>query len=434
MSERIRLTESIVRSLPIPEAKKKAIYLDFDSVESRQRLAVPGLELVVSYTGVKSYVLRKKLNGRVVVITLGRHPAIDVETARKLANRAARKIAEGINPNQQKKADQVARITLEDCYKDYIADRELADNTRSNYKTVLESHLASWKTKPMKRITRDMVERRHQELSKVSPSSANKTMRVLRSLFNYANGKYEDSEGRGLFPDNPIQRITHTKTWNREERRNNTIKRTGLESWFNAVKVLSNSKDEFERTVGDYIQFVLLTGLRRREAASLTVSNVDFAEKSFIIYVTKNHCPLSLPMSDYTEQLLKRRCAETTTEYVFHGAGDSGRLNDPRRLVARVRQASGVEFTIHDLRRTFITLAESLDISAYALKRLVNHSVGGDVTAGYVRMDPERLRKPTQDISDYILRLAKVIKSVGVTPVKVQEGGSGEATPRPKTT
>tara|TARA_R110002072_G_scaffold302405_2_gene485190 strand:- start:3821 stop:5089 length:1269 start_codon:yes stop_codon:yes gene_type:complete len=420
MPERIRFTEAVVRGIGIPESKKKATYLDFDPLEAKQRLAVQGLELVVSHTGVKSYVLRKKLNGRVVVVTLGRHPALDVETARKLANKASRQIAEGINPNQKKKADRVAGVTLENCFGDYIQDRELAQNTLSNYNTVLATHLSAWKKKPMKRITRDMVEKRHSELSRESPTAANKSMRVLRSLFNYANGKYEDGEGRGLLPDNPVQRLTHTKVWNSETRRDNTINRTDLKPWFKAVMALSVADDKLQRTVGDYLQFVLLTGLRRREATSLKVSDVDFKEKSLIVYVTKNHQPLSLPMSDYTEKLLKRRCDETETEYVFPGSGDSGRLNDPRRLIASLRESSEVEFTIHDLRRTFITLAESLDISAYALKRLVNHSPGSDVTAGYIRMDVERLRKPTQDISDYILKLAKVKKSADVTLLKTK--------------
>tara|TARA_B110000503_G_scaffold140811_1_gene232678 strand:- start:2973 stop:4247 length:1275 start_codon:yes stop_codon:yes gene_type:complete len=417
MPEHIRFTEAVVRSLPLPPAKKKATYLDFDPPGAKQRLAVPGFELVVSYTGVKSYVLRKKLNGRVVAVTLGRHPAIDVETARKLASKASRQMAEGVNPNQKKKAEQIAGVTLEDCYKEYIEDRKLAANTLSNYKTVMDSHLKGWKKKPMKLITRNMVGNRHKDLSKVSPTSANKTMRVLRSLFNYANGKYEDGQGRGLFPDNPVQRLTHTKTWNKEGRRDNTIKRTQLAAWFKAVGALSASEIEFDRVVGDYLQFVLLTGLRRREATSLKVLDVDFKEKAFTIYVTKNNRPLALPMSDYTKKILERRCKETTTEYVFHGSGESGRLNDPRRLIKALRKSGGVEFTVHDLRRSFITLAESLDISGYALKRLVNHSPGGDVTAGYVRMDVERLRKPTQDINDYILKLAKVKTLADVTPI-----------------
>lgn len=47
-----------------------------------------------------------------------------------------------------------------------------------------------------------------------------------------------------------------------------------------------------------------------------------------------------------------------------------------------VIRESGVTFSLHDLRRTFITVAESLDISAYPVKRLVNHKMSRDVTAG----------------------------------------------------
>jgi hypothetical protein len=38
-------------------------------------------------------------------------------------------------------------------------------------------------------------------------------------------------------------------------------------------------------------------------------------------------------------------------------------------------------------------------IPAYALKRLLNHKMNHDVTAGYIIMDVERLRKPMQMIT-----------------------------------
>ena len=63
--------------------------------------------------------------------------------------------------------------------------------------------------------------------------------------------------------------------------------------------------------------------------------------------------------------------------------------------------------TLHDLRRTFITVAESLDISAYAAKRLVNHKMSGDVTAGYIIADVARLRDPMQKITDRLLEYRK---------------------------
>ena len=43
--------------------------------------------------------------------------------------------------------------------------------------------------------------------------------------------------------------------------------------------------------------------------------------------------------------------------------------------------------------RVYITIAESLDnISAYTLKRLLNHKSSNDVTCGYIILDIERLR------------------------------------------
>jgi integrase len=84
---------------------------------------------------------------------------------------------------------------------------------------------------------------------------------------------------------------------------------------------------------------------------------------------------------------------------MFLLGGKAGYLIEPRRQVQKVIQLSAVPFTLHDLRRTFITIAESIDISAYALKRLVNHKMtNDDVTAGYIISDGERLRKPMQQI------------------------------------
>ena len=60
--------------------------------------------------------------------------------------------------------------------------------------------------------------------------------------------------------------------------------------------------------------------------------------------------------------------------------------------------ATGIKFRCHDLRRTFITIAESLDIPHYALKALLNHSMGNDVTGGYVVMSVDRLREPMQRV------------------------------------
>ena len=154
----------------------------------------------------------------------------------------------------------------------------------------------------------------------------------------------------------------------------------------------------------------MFTGLRRQEAAQLTWNQIDFAGKTLKVIDTKNHLDHSLPLSDYLYNLLLNRHQTSTSLYVFPSNSQGGYIIEPRRQIAKVIQNSNVTFTIHDLRRTFITIAESLDISAYAVKRLLNHKMTSDVTAGYIMNDVERLRKPMQ-LSSKIpsLNISKII-------------------------
>ena len=62
---------------------------------------------------------------------------------------------------------------------------------------------------------------------------------------------------------------------------------------------------------------------------------------------------------------------------------------------------------MHDLRRTFTTVAERIQTGTYTLKRLLNHKTGrNDVTAGYTVLTPEELREPAKRIENKILELA----------------------------
>jgi integrase len=164
-------------------------------------------------------------------------------------------------------------------------------------------------------------------------------------------------------------------------------------------------------TARDYLRLLLLTGMRRSEGLRLRWENVDLAGATLMVPDTKNYEPLFLPLSDYLLAVLSQRRSKTEeSEWVFPAPSARGHLQEPKKFIWNVREKSGVSFTLHDLRRTFITIAESLDISAYALKRLLNHKLQSDVTAGYIVTDVERLRAPMQRITDSILERAKADK------------------------
>ena len=116
---------------------------------------------------------------------------------------------------------------------------------------------------------------------------------------------------------------------------------------------------------------------------------------------TKSGRRLDLPISDYLFDLLQARYAlGRDGPYVFPANSKSGHIEEPRYALDEIENATGIKITIHDLRRTFITVAESCDIAIYALKGLVNHSFGTDTTAGYIVAGPDRLREPMQKVTD----------------------------------
>ena len=399
----INFTKGNLDSLPIPVGSSRPYY--HDSI-------VGGLSVRITSKGVKSFVVQRRINKRPVIVTLGRYPEMTIQIARKQAIKALNSISEGVNPNNKDKEVLIQNISLGQVFSDYIRSRgtNLKDNTKKGYISAFNNYLKDWEGKPIAEITRDMVEKKHRTITKQSPTRANTVMRQLRAYFNYAMGEYEDSDGNPIFIHNPVSRLSHIKAWNREKRKQTIIKTYDLKKWYDTVMELpqhqlNNKQPNTAEVCRDLFLFILFTGLRRREASTLMWDNIDFKDHSLTIEDTKNHEAHSLPLTPFLLEVLERR--KSDSPYIFQGTTPDKPLNDPKKQLDKVRKISGVYFNLHDLRRTFITIAESLDINTYALKQLLNHKDQRDVTGGYIITYMERLREPMNKITDYILGQVK---------------------------
>lgn len=386
----MNITKTVIEKISPPE-KGYSIHWD-------QKL--PGFGLRVTSTGVKSFIVQRRINGRDKRMTIGRFGPLTAEQARKEAKKLIGQIASGADPVAEKKRRQLETVTLEQAFAAYLERRKnLKPLTIKDIHRVLNEGLHDWKKKQLHDITPDQVIQKHAELGKHSQARSNLTMRYLRAVFNFAIAEYVDASGAPVLTNNPVQRISQTRAWFRIERRQTVIKSHQLKDWFTGINQLTSTVSK------DYFLLVLLTGLRKTEALKLTWNDIDFKSKTLTVIDPKNRRDHTLPLSDFLFELLTRRRKRSVSDYVFsHSNGK--RLTDPKSAQHAVIDYSGVRFTIHDLRRTFATIAESLDIPAYALKRLLNHSSAADVTAGYIVADVERLRKPMQKITDYILKAA----------------------------
>lgn len=361
-----------------------------------------------SMTYVVQARVSNKAGKRLLRVTIGRQNVLSPDQAEKQARQLLGRISMGEDPNAQEDEEIARSMTLRQLFEEYTRVKKLRPKTLLVYESALRRCFPDWLDKRFMSITKDSVQKRHLALSNANgprgkgEAQANQAMRVLRCLLNYAAATYEDQEGRSILPDNPVRRLSQTRAWNKIPRRQDIIAPNQLGDWYRAVCEIENE------TLRDYLVFCLFTGLRRSEAAKLTWQHVRLPSKMLYIpaELTKADRDHGLPLSDVVEALLTRRSESPSrrdkNEYVFPAREGSGHLIEPKRQIAKVIERSGVQFSMHTLRRTFETTAERLDISHYALKRLINHSTAGDVTAGYIVIDVERLREPMQRVTEFL--------------------------------
>lgn len=409
-----RLTKRLVDSIPPPESGQLIV----------RDVELKGFALRVTPGGAKTFVVEKRIGGKVRRIKVARYPEKTCEQARLEAQQMLGQIAGGGDPIKKKRHAQFDGITLHEVYKAFRqARRQLKPKTLYDYARVMDLVFADWIGKPVRAISKDMVATRFQQLSEQNgPHYANLAMRILRALLNFARDNYEDDDGQPIILDNPVNRLTRTRVWHPTKRRQTVIRPHQLAAFYAAVQRLKTEQLTRQgETVADYLMTLLFTGLRRSEAANLRWSDVDLDHRTLTIRQTKNGQPLTLPLSDYLWGLLNERKAEAQTDHVFPGQGHPGAIVEPRAGVQWVIRESGVTFSLHDLRRTFITTATGLGVHIYLIKRLVNHKLSNDVTEGYTISDVEHLREPAQRIADFLQKACGIMPSATIIDLEARK-------------
>ncbi len=393
-----KLTQKFVNEVEPPERGQK-IYRD---------TVLVGLALRVT-PGSKTYVVEARVNGVARRITLGKNGPLTPATARKKARKIQAMMAAGKDPMVERAKKKTIGVTLHDILEQFLSVRNLKPNTTRCYRYMVTRCLRDWLDLPVVSITRDMVEQRHSDLRRTTrqgtsgEAQANTVMHMLGTLLNFAAANYDIDE-KPIILYNPVKRLSQNRRWYPERRRQTVIPDHKLPDWYQVVVSLRHP------TIRDYLLLLLFTGLRRNEAATLRWADIDFESRVLTIRaeIAKNGKEHRLPLSDFLEDLLKRRHAERgDAEYVFPGRSAKRHIVDSDHVISGVAQKAGCPFTLHDLRRTFLTVAERLALSYVVLKKLANHSGRNDTTFGYVVVDVERLREPMQRITNEFVALCK---------------------------
>lgn len=391
MADKIKITKANIGKI---KTFKEGIYRDTD---------LTGFAVRVTSTK-QTYIIDKKKSNKLIRKVIGDVGILTPEEARNEAVKLLGDIAKGINTVAEKRKEEAKKITLQQTFTDFIAlyEKRLSPHTIYDYERAFETAFKDWHNLPLTAINKNMVVVRFTEISKNAPYQANLSFRFLRRLFNFAMEQYE-TEDEPLINRNPCDRLKALKLWNKTERRQTYIKEEELAAVWQA---LNFDKNDTKRTkqAKQQCKICLLTGCREQEAASLKRKDINLTGGFITFEHTKNGKRHILPYGKYLGGLMEELCkGKMQNDYLFPADNKEGHLWRQAKIIQNISAACGVKFTLHDLRRTFISIANNkISVTGYTLKKLVNHAQN-DVTAGYIIFDTETLRKPMQDIEDYIL-------------------------------
>jgi integrase len=409
-------------SLPFRDDRLKAL----TELGEYKDSSLSGFSLRISKSK-KTFQVRRKRNGKDIRVKIGEYPAMNLKQAKDKAYKALSEIENGINPNEQRKEHENQAVTLGYVFNAYLASKSLKDITVVGYKQVITCYLKEWQAKPLIKLNEDEVTYIHQQVSKRSKAQADLMARVLRAIFNFAKYEYRGMDGVFLFTNNPVKILSHKRQWNHVPRKQTRIRPTELKQYLTAVSEVRNNPeyDRFTRSVCDAVEFALFTGLRKQEVLNIEWQRVNLKDGYFWIDETKNGDPLELPITDTLRKILMRCWSERdeSARYVFVGKTTGHAIKEPKYVLEKICSASKQnnedELIVHwhDLRRTYATLAESIGVGGYTLKRLLNHRIKrtNDVTAGYVVLSADELQEPAKRVEQSILEHAgQIEKKQGV--------------------
>ena len=386
---RKKLTPGFVLKAPAPVTGDRIFYWDSD---------LRGFGLQVTTGGHRSYVVQYRHSGA------SRRMAIDgvltLDQARKRARGLLGQVANGKDPLAERRRDTAAAgNTLRSICEEYL-DREAKrkdDRLRSlqQRRAVLERlvYPKSIAARPIDEIRRSEIIRLLDEVAdERGPAMADILLAILRRIMSWHMARSDDYRS-------PIVRgMARTSARNRARERTLTD---------DELRAVWKAADELGTPFARMIQFILLTGVRRNEAARMDRAEISGTEWVIPSARFKGKRDFLVPLTPAAIAVLAKLpiIGDVKCGPVFTASGKRplGSFGKPKRRFDKLCGVSG--WTLHDLRRTARTLMSRAGVNADVAERVLGHVISG-VRGIYDRHEfAEEKRRALEALASLIARI-----------------------------
>jgi integrase len=379
---------------------------------------VKGFGLRVTPTRKLTFIVQGRVGGvgTAARITIGPYGVFTVDQAREVAREHLRSMRMGIDPREVKRALEADRqqkvtegVTLQEIFDSYLGrPGKLKESTKDWYRFFINKTFNDWADKPVVSITRDMVKNRHAELVKDglkgkkrkggAPASANSAMVVLRIVLNYAADEHQLADGSPLIASNPVRALKrHWAPAGDRTDRYVPFDKVG-EVW-NALHEARTTARNGDILAGiNFVLFLMVTGARRSEVASLRWSDVcidceDPANGYWFADDRKVGKPTRFPLSSAAVSILDSCKRVDGNDHIFPSRGKAGHIVDPRGALELVDKVAGRIVGAHGLRKTFSNISQrELRIEKFRTDLLLGHKPSSEDVTSRAYLDLTDLR------------------------------------------
>jgi integrase len=322
--------------------------------------------------GVKAWsvLYRRRLDGLRRRVTLGKYPAVSLAEARAKTLEILTRVARGEDPASDRaraKTDLPSTFCeLADRYLEQHADR--AKRSAHQDRQMLEKDiLPTFRKVPLSSITRaDIAEILEKIVARGAPIQANRTLEVVRGLYNWAMGA-------GLLETSPCIGL---KAPSPERSRDRTLTTGEVKTFWQGLP-----RAKMRWGTAQILRLCLVTAQRVSEVAGAQLAELDFAEREWRLPSdrVKNRNAHVVPLSPLAVELFEEAIArrrKRNSAFVFASQWTDEPITGCAisRAMSRNLATLGLQnVTPHDLRRTAATEMAKLGIPRLVVDKVLNH-------------------------------------------------------------
>jgi integrase len=352
---------------------------------------IKGFGLRVSPEGRKTYVVKTRVAGRQVFISLGEHGSpLTPDMARGEALQALGRARTGVNPAPAKRAERHAGLNVEELCREYLVSVEAgrvltkwsvpkAASTLMNDRGRIARHIIPLiGSRKVRDITRQDVEKLRDDVRAGKTATDERTRKRGRAIVTGGPGAATRALGllggifafalaRGYCDHNPVKGVQRFRDGKQER----FLSPAELERLGKALSAAeAEGKNPFAIAA---IRLLVLTGCRKSELLNLKWSHVDQVYACLRLPASKTGAKV-VPLGAAALALLESLPRLAGNPYVFPGAKAGGHLVGLPRLFEGIRRRAELsDLRLHDLRHSFASAGAAGGLSLPLIGALLGH-------------------------------------------------------------